>query len=168
MQMRQISYWFAVVAVAAMILGGTSTVQAAQKQEKGKAYDGLYFNAGVGAEVTDSRWAWQMNVGYAPCRYFALEGGYVYLGDTPDVNGGRDGFHIVAQPRIPIHDLLTLFGKVGSVIGTFDNEDHAVLTYGAGFAVHLPWNFEARLEYERYDLSHKLNTIMAGLNWYLP
>jgi hypothetical protein len=159
--------------MSAMILGGTTASEAADEKE-GKPQDGLYMNVGVGAEIEDTEMAWQLNVGYAPCTWFAVEAGYLDLGNTGDVEGGRDGLHIAGQPRIPIADIMTIFGKVGTMISTFGDEDDTVLTYGGGFFAGLPFldalpgDFEARIEYERYDFNDELHTVMAGLNWYLP
>ncbi len=125
--------------------------------------------AGVGrAEdklLDDADTAWKLNGGYRLGSYFALEAGYIDLGDTTDnvagidLSSSQDGFAGYLVGLLPLGDALALFGKLGAFAHDVDldfggdkaTESGTELAYGGGLRYDFANGLGLLGEWERFD-----------------
>ncbi len=164
--MKQIKYAVAIVAVCTMVLMGVGSAHAAKKTEHPER--GLYAGFGVGVSefehIDNEAFSWRMMFWVRAHRYLAIEGGYVNPGDPTEAED-VDGVHAALVPMFPICEKLTLFGKVGVLIGTNSDSTDEELTYGFGATYDLPDSLPKglgiRAEWERFDES-AIDTFTIG------
>jgi OOP family OmpA-OmpF porin len=143
-------------------------------------FDGHLGNAGatnVGSTWDDNDWGWKAQIGYQFDRNFAVEGGYVNLGQVnynaaysqgaATGNYQVDGWNIAGLGILPLDDSFSLFGKLGAIdarttaelsgsgLGGVGNGQYESTRwrpdYGFGGMYNLTKNTALRLEYERFD-----------------
>ena len=153
----------------------------------------LAYNGITGTtSIDDTDTGWKLFGGYQINRNFALELGYVNLGEfgldidfTAPVAGSAnasievDGFALSGLGILPIGDKFGVFGRVGayaweanadatvsvSGIGTVslsDDEDGTDFFYGIGAKYDFMENFGARVEWERYDIDGDDVDLISG------
>jgi hypothetical protein len=147
--------------------------------------DGLYLGGSLGSsqqnfdastfDVHNTDTGYKFALGFRPIKMFAAELSYVGFGRA---EGGinyadTDAIGLFAVGFVPI-PVVDLYGKVG--VSDWRTDAHSPylsfhrtgndLAYGVGAGTH--WgSLGARLEYERYDVSHASDMALAsiGLTW---
>jgi OOP family OmpA-OmpF porin len=143
-------------------------------------FDGRLGNAGatnVESSWQNSDWGWKAQLGYQFNRNFALEGGYVNLGDvsynasytqgTATGDYRVDGWNVAGLGILPLDNNFSMFGKLGVMdarvttdlfgtgLGGVGNANDAVTTwrpeYGFGAMYNLTRNAGLRLEFEQIN-----------------
>jgi len=134
------------------------------------AGDGFYVGGGAGqasadeGPYDDQDTALSLFGGYQFNRWFALEGGYIDLGEIEPNRAGAsleaDTFYVAAVGTIPVNDAFAVYGKVGvhrwnadtglAVLGGDDSGTDA--TYGVGAQYRFNERFALRAELSRFEL----------------
>ena len=143
-------------------------------------FDGRLGSAGatnVGSSWENSDWGWKAQLGYQFNRNFALEGGYVNLGDvsynasytqgTATGDYKVDGWDVAGLGILPLDNNFSMFGKLGVIdarvtadlFGTWlngvGNANDAVTSwrpeYGFGAMYNFTRNTGLRLEFEQIN-----------------
>lgn len=148
--------------VAALLLGALAG--------DAHAGDGFYVGGGAGqayvdeADYDDEDTSLSLFGGYQFNRYFAIEGGYIDLGEIEPGSGGAsleaDTLHVSAIGMYPVNDRLSLYGKAGlhswdadTGLAVLDGEDSSTdLTYGAGAQYRFTDRFSLRAELVRFQM----------------
>lgn len=129
---------------------------------------GWYIGAGAGnSNVDQSAFAFKddtavkLFAGYNFNQHFALEGGYVDLGELhvdarPGALVALNGFQFVAVGIIPINERLSVFGKAGAYAWKADGgsafNDHQGTAFTVGIGVTYGGKVAVRAEWERLDV----------------
>lgn len=166
------------------ILG--SVGQASTKINK-SGMDNALIDAGVtglSSSTKETDTAYKLQLGYQFNQYFAVEGGYVNMGEgkySANFNGGVgkatwkvDGWNIDAVGILPVSDKFALFGKLGTFAahtkvdasatgpgGSASGSDSAnnwSTHYGIGASYAFTKSVGLRVEYERFDKVGKDNS----------
>jgi hypothetical protein len=137
-----------------------------------------------GIDFDEDDFAWKAFVGYSFLKFFAVEGGYVDLGNPEDSIGSLDveaevdGFAGYAVGKIPL-GILQLYAKAGIIAWDADleargpggssasfSEDGTDPAYGVGITFNLA-KLGIRLEAEMFDIEDvdDVFLITAGLEW---
>jgi len=183
--MSRISMFATVLAVAlfaapaalagSFYVGGAVGQSSADVQDPGVA----------GVDVDDSDTGFKVFGGYSFMRHFAVEGGYVDVGETSvettipvptSISAQADGFTVEAVGILPIGQRFDVFAKYGfflwdseatvsqqgfgSVSGSDDGNDP---TYGLGFGWNISERGRLRFEAERYEVDNlDVDTYLVG------
>jgi opacity protein-like surface antigen len=154
---------FIAFAIAFVFAGGLAAAPALAADEDAGSYDfeGIYLGGGVGLADSDGggdKYASRIDSLYYPCRWMGFELGYAKI-DAGTDGQEPDGLHISALPTYPLpwHNL-SVYGQVGTLIGTFDEADggestKAEIAYGAGVAWHVLEKVVVRLGWEHIDIA---------------
>jgi OOP family OmpA-OmpF porin len=138
----------------------------------------LYIGAGGGqAENKDLNndkdgSAWKAFIGYDFNKVFALEAGYVDLGETSDgpISAESKGPEIVGVFNFPLTDHFGLFAKGGvhrfevkrNVLGISSTNRETDATYGAGVKFGFNKNVSLRGEWERFEMDNNDNDLISA------
>jgi len=139
----------------------------------------VYVGAGGGrAENKDlnndkDNGAWKAFVGYDFNKVFALEAGYVDLGETSagPIRAESKGPEIVGIVSFPLTDNFGLFAKGGvhrlevkrTTLGVFSSTDRETdATYGAGLKFGFNKNVSLRGEWERFEMDNNDNDLISA------
>lgn len=124
---------------------------------------------GTGVSCEDSDTAWKALVGYQFNRNFAVELGYIDLGEVDargpggTVSAEATAFELVAVGSLPVADRFSVYGKLGLFRGETDarvntvlrnlslSETNTDLTFGFGARFDVSRNFAVRAEWQRYS-----------------
>lgn len=167
---------------------------------------GLYIGGALGQATVDvdctgatscddKDTSWRIFGGYQFNRNFAIEAGYIDLGEasaagptppfgTTSVIQEATAFDVVAVGMLPIMDRFSVFGKLGfyradtdvsvtnTVLGSFSESDsNTDLTFGAGVRYDFTRNLAVRAEWQRYsdlgisDLESDVDVFSLGVLW---
>ena len=131
---------------------------------------------GLSSTTDETDTGYKLQLGYKLNQNFAIEGGYVDLGEfTYDATftGGTgketakvDGWNIVAMGILPLGDTYSLLGRLGAIRAKVDATASATgpggsaldnakatknsFTYGLGVAYNMSKSTSIRLDYDRY------------------
>lgn len=173
---------------------GLGSVGRSQIQLGQSTYDGQLANSGatnIGSTLDNGDTAWKLQAGYHLTPNFAIEGGYVDLGEV-NYNAGYDqgaasgnyrasGWNIAGLGIMPLDDKFSLFGKLGVIdarvssnlattglggaaTGSFTSTRWRP-NYGFGGMYHLTRDTSMRVELERFDgLGDSTTTGNANVN----
>jgi OOP family OmpA-OmpF porin len=134
------------------------------------AGDGFYAGGGAGqvfvdeTEYDDEDLAVSLFGGYQFNRYFAIEGGYLDLGEIESgLNGASleaDTLYITAVGMLPVNDAFAVYAKAGmhswdadtslAILGGEDSGSDP--TYGIGAQYCFTDNFALRAEFNRFEM----------------
>jgi OOP family OmpA-OmpF porin len=134
------------------------------------ASDGFYVGGGAGqasvdeADYDDEDTSLSVFAGYQVNPYFAIEGGYVDLGEIEPRSGlaslEADTVHITAVGMVPVTDAFAVYGKAGmhrwdadtglAVLGGEDSGTDP--TYGIGAQYRFNERFALRAELDRFEM----------------
>jgi OOP family OmpA-OmpF porin len=138
-----------------------------------------------GIDVDDSDTGFKVFGGYSFMKHFAVEGGYVDVGETSiettvpfqsEVSAEADGFTVGAVGILPIGQKFDLFAKAGFFMwdseatvsmqgfGTESaSDDGSDPTYGLGFGWNLSERSRLRFEADRYEVEDlDIDTYLVG------
>ncbi|MDE2585366.1 MAG: outer membrane beta-barrel protein [Betaproteobacteria bacterium] len=149
--------------------------------------DNSLVNAGVtglSSSTKETDTAYKLQLGYQFNQYFAVEGGYVNLGEakySASFTGGNgkatakvDGWNIDAVGILPLNDQFSLFGKLGTfaahtkvdasasgpggAASVSDSANNWSTHYGVGASYAFTKSVAVRVEYEKFDRVGKDNS----------
>lgn len=142
-------HWMA-AALAAGALAATPAFAQMQTDERA-----LYLGGGLGLN-DDEESAWRFFGGYRAHRNFALELGYIDIGEM-DIGGttaNTSAWELVGLGIMPMTPTVSLYGKLGGYRGTAKGggitERRNDLTFGLGAQYDASRNLGIRLEWQRY------------------
>ena len=142
--------WLAAAAAAAGMVLSAPTLAQMQANERG-----LYLGASLGVN-DDTESVWRLLGGYRANRNFAVELGYVDVGEM-NIAGravNSSAWELVGLGIAPLGETLSLYGKLGAYRGTAKGggltERRTDLTFGLGGQYDLGPNLGLRLEWQRY------------------
>lgn len=183
--MSRISMFAAVLALALFAapaaLAGSFYVGGAVGQSTTDIDDG----GASGIDIDDTDTGFKVFGGYSFMKHFAVEGGYVDVGETTvettvpfqsEVSAEANGFLVEAVGILPIGERFNVFAKYGffmwdseatfsqpgspSVSGSDDGNDP---TYGLGFGWNLSERSRLRFEADRYEVEDlDVDTYLVG------
>lgn len=118
-------------------------------------YRAPYIGGGLGVN-DDTESVWRVFAGYRANRNFAVELGYVDLGDIT-INGrpaNTSAWELVGLGLMPLNETVSLYGKAGFYRGQAKGggitERRTDLTFGFGGQYEVSRNVGVRLEWQRY------------------
>lgn len=147
-----------------------------------KQADGLHFNPSDRFDIDRDDFAAGLFMGYNVTPWFAIEGGYTWLGEVTlkhddDHNNGKveqQAIDLVGKFTYQATDKLDLYTKVGGAYqfsryhnkstGLKDRDDSLIATAGLGAEYHFTDNLSARAEYQHYH-NMEVKPVDTKYNW---
>lgn len=126
----------------------------------------------------DTGFGFKAGLGYRVNRYFAVEGGYAYLGKTDLDFGGTaksSGFILDAVGHYPLSSNVDAIGRLGLYSGNnkatgIESKTKMTVKVGLGAEYKLQSNMSLRGEWEHYSAKYpgetaKIDMFTVGLNY---
>lgn len=126
----------------------------------------------------DNGFGFKAGLGYRVNRFFAVEGGYAYLGKTDIDTGGTaksSGFILDAVGHYPMASNIDAIGRLGLYSGNnkatgVESKTKMTVKLGLGVEYKLHSNMSLRGEWEHYSAKYPgetatINMFTAGLNY---
>ncbi|WP_369525922.1 outer membrane beta-barrel protein [Photobacterium leiognathi] len=147
-----------------------------------KQANGLHFNPSDRYDIDRDDFAAGLFMGYNVTPWFAIEGGYTWLGEVTlkqddDHNNGKveqQAIDLVGKFTYQATDKLDLYTKVGGAYqlsryhnkstGVKDRDDSLIATAGLGAEYHFTDNLSARAEYQHYH-NMEVKPVDTKYNW---
>jgi len=173
--------------IAILALAAAATTLPAQAADNGFYLGGSVGQSGVHIDEQNLNYdanstGFKLIAGWRFLDWLAVEGNYVDLGSGSDKVAGEkietdvNGVTLSAVGFLPVGPV-DLFARVGAVnwnadvsipsLGAKASDDGTDLTYGIGAQFRV-WSLGVRAEYERFDVSSKVDTvdmISLGVTW---